>query len=147
MIKLILVKLTCSNRLKMKYKRIYTIEQYNEYCNVYEKLIMKNSEKYSDEIDLLELLIEDYDNRTIESIGKKEDMNPVEVLQHLMDENKLTRAELARQLNVSRQLITEILNYKRNISKKMIAKLSDRFKMQQTAFSREYELKCNKKAA
>ena len=72
-------------------------------------------------------------------------MNPVEILQYLMDEKKLTKAELARQLGVSRQLITEILNYKRNISKRMITKLSDHFKMQPIAFSREYELKGNAK--
>ena len=131
----------------MKYKRIHDIDQYTEYCNIYEKLTLKNSDKYLEEIDLLELLIEDYDNRTIESVGIKEDMNPVEILHYLMDENGLSKAELARQLKVSRQLITEILNYKRNISKKMITKLSDRFNMQQTAFSREYDLKGNQKAA
>ena len=131
----------------MKYKRIYNIEQYNEYCNIYEKLAMKESDKYSEEIDLLELLIEDYDNRLIESFGAKEDMDPVEILKYLMDENNLTKAELARQLNVSRQLVTEILNYKRNISKRMITKLSDRFRMQHTAFSRQYDLKGNKEAA
>jgi len=139
-----LVQYTCLNR-KMKYKRIHNVAQYNEYCNTYERLLMKGSKKYSDEIDLLELLIEDFDNRTIETIGNNEDMNPVEVLQYLMDENKLTKAELARQLNVSRQLITEILNYKRNISKRMITKLSGRFKMQPIAFSREYELRRNTK--
>ena len=125
----------------MKYKRIHSIEQYNEYCDTYERLLTKDSEKYSEEIDLLELLIEDFDNRTIEEIGIDEDLNPVEILQYLMDENKLSKAELARQLNVSRQLITEILNYKRNISKRMITKLSDRFNMQPIAFSRDYELK------
>jgi HTH-type transcriptional regulator/antitoxin HigA len=109
--------------------------------------MMKNSKKYFEELDLLELLIEDFDNRTIASIGTKEDMNPVEILQYLMDENQISKAELARQLNVSRQLITEILNYKRNISKRMITKLSDRFKMQPIAFSREYELKDQKSAA
>ena len=131
----------------MKYKRIYEIDRYTEYCNIYEKLTMKNSDKYLEEIDLLELLIEDYDNRSIASIGIKEDMNPVEILQYLMDENGLSKAELARQLKVSRQLITEILNYKRNISKKMITKLSERFCMQHTAFSREYDLKGKQKAA
>lgn len=130
----------------MKYKRIHNINLYNEYCNTYERLLMKDSKKYSEEIDLLELLIEDFDNRTIEAIGKSEDMNPVEILQYLMEENKLTKAELARQLEVSRQLITEILNYKRNISKRMITKLSDRFKMQPITFSREYELKGNVKS-
>jgi len=131
----------------MKYKRIYNIDQYNNYCNIYEDLVTKNSKKYSEEIDLLELLIDDYDNRTIESIGTSEDMNPVEILHYLMEENQMSKAELARQLNVSRQLITEILNYKRNISKKMITKLCDRFRMQPIAFSREYELKGQKNAA
>ncbi len=130
----------------MKYKRIHDINLYNEYCNIYERLLMKNLKKHSEEIDLLELLIEDFDNRTIENIGKNEDMDPVEILQYLMEENKLTKAELARQLKVSRQLITEILNYKRNISKRMITKLSSRFKMQPVAFSREYELKGNVKS-
>jgi len=109
--------------------------------------VTKNSKKYSEEIDLLELIIDDYDNRTIESIGTSEDMNPVEILHYLMEENQMSKAELARQLNVSRQLITEILNYKRNISKKMITKLCDRFRMQPIAFSREYELKGQKNAA
>ena len=96
---------------------------------------------------MLELLIEDYDNRTIESIGNNEDMDPVQILQYLMNENEITKAELGRQLKVSRQLITEILNYKRNISKSMISKLSERFKMMPIAFSREYELKGKKQAA
>lgn len=131
----------------MKYKRIHSLDQYNEYCNIYEELMIKNSNKHFEELDLLELLIEDFDNRTIETIGNKEDMNPIEILEYLMEENKLSKAELARQLDVSRQLITEILNYKRNISKKMISKLSNRFKMQPVAFSREYELKGGRNAA
>ncbi len=131
----------------MKYKRIHSLTQYNEYCNIYEKLLMKKADKHVEELDLLELLIEDYDTRTIEAIGNNEDMNPVEILQHLMEEQKLTKAELARQLKVSRQLITEILNYKRNINKSMITKLSNRFKMQPVAFSREYDLKRKKQAA
>ncbi len=131
----------------MKYKRIHSIDQYNVYCNIYENLMLKKSKKHFEELDLLELLIDDFDNRTIELIGTSEDMNPVEILQYLMDENEMSKAELARQLNVSRQLITEILNYKRNISKKMISKLSSRFKMQPIAFSREYKLKGQKSAA
>ncbi len=139
-------QLICSTN-NMKFKRVRSLEQYNEYCNLYEDLIMKSKTKDSEEIDLLELLIEDYDNRVIEAIGIKEDMTPVELLRYLLEENNLTKAELARELGVSRQLITEILNYKRNISKKMITKLSDRFKMQPIAFSREYELKGERSAA
>jgi len=125
----------------MKYKRIRNIDQYNEYCNTYERFMADTSGKYLEDLDLLELLIEDFDNRTIESIGVNVDMNPVEILQCLLEEHDLSKSELARQLNVSRQLITEILNYKRNISKKMITKLSDRFNMRPIAFSREYDLK------
>lgn len=124
----------------MKFKRIRSIDQYNNYCEIYEQYLMQDSSKFEDELDLLELLIDDFDNRTIESIGINEDMNPVEILKYLMTENNLNNAELARQLKVSRQLITEILNFKRNISKKMVNKLCKKFRMNPIAFSREYDL-------
>ena len=124
----------------MKYKRIKNLRQYAKYTNEYEQLISKDLKKDQDVIDLLELLIEDFDNKTIEIIGLKEDMNPVELLKYLLNEHELTKSELARKLNVSRQLITEIVNYKRNISKKMVMKLSQYFNMMPRAFSYEYEL-------
>ena len=124
----------------MKYKRIKNLRQYAKYTNEYEQLISKDLKKDQDVIDLLELLIEDFDNKTIEIIGLKEDMNPVELLKYLLNEHELTKSELARKLNVSRQLITEIVNYKRNISKKMVMKLSKYFNMMPRAFSYEYEL-------
>ena len=129
----------------MEFKRIKNLKQYNKYCDLYESLILKGLKKDHDKIDLLELLIEDFDNKTIDEIGVRENMNPVELLVNLMEEHIITKAELARQLNVSRQLITEIVNYKRNISKKMVMKLAVRFKMRQEAFSREYELEGNSK--
>jgi len=125
---------------EMKYKRIKNLRQYAKYTNEYEQLISKDLKKDQDVIDLLELLIEDFDNKTIEIIGLKEDMNPVELLKYLLNEHELTKSELARKLNVSRQLITEIVNYKRNISKKMVMKLSQYFNMMPRAFSYEYEL-------
>jgi len=125
---------------EMKYKRIKNLRQYAKYTNEYEQLISKDLKKDQDVIDLLELLIEDFDNKTIEIIGLKEDMNPVELLKYLLNEHELTKSELARKLNVSRQLITEIVNYKRNISKKMVMKLSKYFNMMPRAFSYEYEL-------
>ena len=76
---------------------------------------------------LLELLIEDFDNKTIEELGNPKDMEPVELLKYLLEENNLKKSDLARQLNVSRQLITEIVNYKRNISKRMVMKLAEQF--------------------
>jgi antitoxin component HigA of HigAB toxin-antitoxin module len=54
----------------------------------------------------------------IESIEAKQDLKPVKILSYFMGENNLTKAELALELNVSRLLITEILNYKRNNRKR-----------------------------
>lgn len=125
----------------MKYKRIKTLKQYTAYCNEYEELLLKGLKKDLEVIDLLELLIEDFDNKTIREIGEDQDMKPVELLAYLMSEQQLSKSALARELGVSRQLITEILNYKRNISKRMVMKFSDFFKMMPIAFSREYELR------
>ena len=129
----------------MEFKRIKTLKQYNKYTDLYEELVLKNLKKDAEKIDLLELLIEDFDNKTILEIGIPEDMDPVDLLVYLLEENNLSKSELARQLNVSRQLITEIINYKRNISKRMVMKLSERFKIKPAAFSQEYELKGNPK--
>lgn len=129
----------------MEFKRIKTLKQYNKYTELYEELMYKGLKKDVDKIDLLELLIEDFDNKTISEIGIPEKMDPVELLVYLLAENDLTKSELARQLDVSRQLITEIINYKRNISKRMVMKLSNRFKIKPAGFSQEYELKGNAK--
>lgn len=122
----------------MKYKKISTLDQYDEYCELHENLGLKNVEKYKDELDLLEILIDEYDNRR--STYKKR-MNPVEILDSIMQDEKISKAELARQLGTTRQLISDILRYRRNISKKMIIKLSERFAMRPEAFSRPYKLK------
>ena len=58
-----------------------------------------------------------------------------------MNEHDLSKSELARRINVSRQLITEIVNYKRNISKRMVMILSEFFKVTPSTFTRNYELK------
>jgi len=122
----------------MKYTKIKTNEQYNLYCEKHEKLTYKDYQLEQDEIELLEILIDEYESRTIEHSTK---MNPVQVILYLLDENQITKSQLSRELDVSRQLITDILNYRRSISKNMILKLSKRFKMSLSAFSRPYKLK------
>ena len=129
----------------MEFKRIKSLKQYSKYCNLLEELVFKELKKDQDRIELLLVLIEDYDNRTIEELGNSKRMNPVELLIDLMEDHSISKSELARQLEVSRQLITEIVNYKRNISKRMLMKLSKRFKMRPEAFSREYNLISSKR--
>lgn len=123
----------------LKYTIIKSLEQYNEYCEKHEALTLKGDKKFADEIELLELLIEDYDQRIVSA--KSEKLNPVELLKSLLIDSSISQTELSVSINVSRQLISDVLNYRRNISKEMIIKLSKYFAMSQEAFSREYELK------
>ena len=127
-----------SNKKVMKYTKIKSMEQYNQYCDQHEKLTFKDYEKNVEEIELIQILIDDYESRTT---NPPEGMNPVEILQYLIEENGLSKSQLAKQLDVSRQLITDILNYRRNISKAMVNKLADRFSLNSSAFSRPYQLK------
>jgi len=127
----------------MKYKIITNDKQYNEYCEIHEKLTYKNHLKYQDEIDLIELLIDDYEKRTLEPV---KEMNPVEMLSYIIEEEDITKTELAKQIKVSKQLISDILSYRRAISLDMVNRLSNRFKMRPEAFSRPYKLKVNRKS-
>lgn len=122
----------------MKYKKIKSIDQYNQYCDRHEKLTFKDYDSNIEEIELIQILIDEYESRTIE---KPKGMNPVEMIKYLIDENNLSKSQLAKQLNVSRQLITDILNYRRNVSKTMVNKLSERFCINPSAFSEPYSLK------
>jgi len=57
----------------LRYKKIKSVEQYNEYCSTHTKLMI--TEEATDEIELLELLIEDYDRRIM--ADTIEELNPV----------------------------------------------------------------------
>ena len=135
---LMYVQLKCLKDSKMKYTKIKSVEQYNEYCEKHEILTFKDYDANIEEIEVIEILIDEYELRTIE-IPKG--MNPVEKLLYLLEENNISKSKLAKEINVSRQLITDILNYRRNISKTMVNKLSDRFNLKPIAFSKPYKLK------
>ena len=123
----------------LKYKKIKNLEQYNKYCDRHAELIIKEKEEAVDEIELLELLIEDYDRRIM--ADKLEELNPVELLRSLLTDAEWSQSKFAKEVGVSRQLINDILAYRRNISKELVVKFADFFAMSQEAFSRNYELK------
>ena len=129
----------------LKYKKIKNLEQYNKYCDRHAELIIKEKEEAVDEIELLELLIEDYDRRIM--ADKLEELNPVELLRSLLTDAEWSQSKFAKEVGVSRQLINDILVYRRNISKELVVKFADFFSMSQEAFSRNYELKTNKNTA
>ncbi|MCF8355222.1 MAG: helix-turn-helix domain-containing protein [Melioribacteraceae bacterium] len=121
---------------KLKYTVIKSKKQYDEYCNILEKLIMADKEKYSDEIELLTVLVEKWDNEH----NSFEDVDPVELLKSLMNENNLKAKDLVGILDLSKGTISKILNYQKGLSKETIRKLSNYFSISQEAFNRPYKL-------
>ncbi|HWK02129.1 MAG TPA: helix-turn-helix domain-containing protein [Puia sp.] len=121
------------------YKVIKTITQYKEYCNLLEELVMvkKKNTQQQDSIELLTLLIEKWDEEH-NTFSKAAD--PVELLSYLMKENKLKAIDLAGELEVSKSLISDILHYRRALSKDIIRKLADRFKVSQELLNKPYKL-------
>ena len=126
----------------LKYTIIKSLSQYTEYCDIHESLMMKDDPKVDEEIELLELLIEDYDQRMMDAKG--DGLNPVELLRSLIRDGNMTQSELAKSIQVSKQLISDVLGYRRNISKDLMIKLSNFFSMSLAAFSREYDLAANR---
>ena len=122
----------------LKYKVINSDKQYFDYCNKLEKLVFgKRSKSINDEIDLLTLLIEKYDDEH----NTFEELDPVELLKSFMDDHKLKAKDLTEMLGISKGLVSNILNYKKGLSKESIRILADHFKVSQEAFNRPYILK------
>ncbi|MFO7924057.1 MAG: helix-turn-helix domain-containing protein [Bacteroidales bacterium] len=119
----------------LKYTIIKDKNQYDKYCNILENLI--SNEKNQDEIDLLTLLIEKWDNEQ----GTFKDSDPVELLKSLMRDNNLKAKDLADILDLSKGTVSKILNYHKGLSKVTVRKLSDFFKVSQETFNRPYKLK------
>lgn len=124
--------------VELKYKVIKTKTQYKEYSNTLEELVFSGSKarNIQEEILLLTLLIEkwDADHNTFNEI------DPIQLLHSLMRDNGLRSTELVALLEVSKGYVSDILNYKKGLSKDVIRKLSAHFKISQEAFNRPYKL-------
>jgi len=121
----------------LKYKIIKTESQYNKYCNILEELVFKDRKKDEDEIELLTLLIEKWDEEHYEF----PEIDPIQLLKALMDDHNLKVKDLGPILKLTKGTISKILNYQTGLSKETIRKLSQRFKLNQEAFNRPYKLK------
>ena len=120
----------------LKYTIIKNKEQYNEYCNTLEELLVKGDKTLTDEIELLTLLIEKWDSEN----NSFDELTPVELLKSLMEENNLKAVDLAHILNLSKGTVSKILNCQKGLSKETIRRLSGHFKVNQEAFNRPYKL-------
>jgi len=110
------------------------------YCNDLEKLTLKYDSKSSvillDLIDTITLLIEKYD----EEHSKLKEVDPIQLLKSLMHEKNLKQKDLVDLLKVSKGHLSDILNYKKGLSKNVIRIISEKFKVRQSAFNRPYKL-------
>ncbi|RRB10527.1 helix-turn-helix domain-containing protein [Larkinella knui] len=121
----------------LKYKVIKSEKQYKEYCGTLEDLVIRDGESTQDEIELLTYLIMKWD----EEHNSFNEVDPIELLTSLMREKSLKAKDLAEILSVSKGLVSDILNYKKGLSKEIIRTLSCYFKVSQEAFNRPYKLR------
>lgn len=123
---------------KLKYTIIKSRDQYDTYCRNLEELLGSAiDESVQDEIDLLTLLIETYD----EAHNTFTELTPIALLRSFMTEHHLRSQQLVELLGVSKGYVSDILNYKKGLSKEVIRKLATHFKVRQEAFNRPYKLK------
>ena len=123
----------------IQYRIIKNKKQYNQYCKQLEELIFSNSKSKSiqDDIELLTLLIEKWD----EANNTFTKLDPIQLLNALMEERQIKSKDLVEILDISKGYVSEILNYKKGLSKEVIRNLANYFKVSQEAFNREYKLK------
>lgn len=124
---------------ELKYTIIKSKQQYNAYCKTLEDLVFQKSKsvRIQDEIDLLTLLIENWDQEH----GQFKDLDPISLLKSFMDDQHIKAMALSGMLGISRGYMSDILHYKKGLSKDVIRKLSMLFKVRQDAFNRAYDLK------
>lgn len=122
----------------LKYKVITSKIQCKKYSNVLEKLLFSGAKDRNskEEIALLTVLIEKWDAEH----NSLEEVDPVRLIHSLMEEHNLKAKDLVEILDISKGYVSDILNYKKGLSKDVIRKLAERFKISQEAFNRPYKL-------
>ena len=122
----------------LKYTVIKNDDQYDHYCELLESLtdLSTIDDNTQDEIELLTVLIERYD----EEHSPANRIDPITLLKSFMEDHKITATALAAFLEVSKGYVSDILHYKKGLSKEVIRKLAERFKVRQDLFNRPYPL-------
>ncbi len=124
--------------ISLKYRVIKSKAQYKEYSNLLEELVFSGSKdrEAKDEIALLTLLIEKWDS----DHTSFNELDPIRLLHSFMNDHKMKAKDLVDLLEISKGYVSDILNYKKGLSKDVIRKLAEYFKVSQEAFNRPYKL-------
>ena len=123
----------------LKYKVIKTEKQYDEYCRILHDLDfsgIRKSKRVEDEIELLTVLIEKYDKED----NNFEELDPVQLLHSFIKDHNLKPKDLVEILAICKGYVSDILNYRKGLSKAVISRLAEYFKVSQEAFNRPYKL-------
>lgn len=123
---------------KLKYKVVANKNQYKKYCNILEQLVFSGAKDRNtkDEIALLTLLIEKWNTKHIST----PELDPVQLLHSFIKDHNLKAKDLVEILGISKGYVSDILNYKKGLSKEVIRKLAGYFKVSQEIFNRPYKL-------
>jgi HTH-type transcriptional regulator/antitoxin HigA len=115
---------------QLKYKVIRNETQYKAYCDLLENMLSlkRKTKTVQDEIDLLTLLIENYD----EANHPFQKLTPAIILKTILAEHQMKAVHLSSLLGVSEGLVSDMLSGKKSISKKNIKIISEYFKINQS---------------
>jgi HTH-type transcriptional regulator / antitoxin HigA len=84
-----------------------------------------------DYLEALSTFVHEYEQRLI---GESRDIEPLEILKHLLEENGLAAKDLAQILGVDNSLASRILKGSRKITPEHAKRLGDRFKVRPGLF-------------
>ena len=123
----------------MQYRPIKSLAQYKAYESYLEKLLWIKNKSASDQEAIQHLIslirIWDADHHTVSSMIPAEPRpDPVKVLDQLMKENRVNASDLASALGMSQSGISDILNYRKELSADIISKLAEQFKVSEEIF-------------
>jgi HTH-type transcriptional regulator/antitoxin HigA len=102
--------------------------------DLFSELVLKTDSRTADESDylaILGMLIREFED--VHKIAPPR-MTPQRALESLMEDNALTQSELARQLQAPQSVLSEFLAGKRGLSKSLVVKLANYFKVSPALF-------------
>ena len=109
----------------LKYTVIKSEEQYHDYMSILKELVFQENEQKVDEIELLDLLIDKWEEE--HTTFKGLELDSVELLKYILEENDLKAKDLAEILGLTKGTVSKILNYQKGLSKESIRKLFPTF--------------------
>ncbi|MBL4754007.1 MAG: helix-turn-helix transcriptional regulator [Flavobacteriales bacterium] len=120
------------------------IDTYNAYSTVLMKLVEQCIENRKDEtenseVQILQIILNDYDDRHRILTGNK--LTAPQLIRIAMMSHGFTKnIEIASELGVGESLISQVLNYKKKVSKNLAKALSQRFDIELEDILRDYPL-------